>query len=56
MQTAQTKTVAKTVENMINEIGLLRQLVAIDCMPIELQQARHLLRQLDERLKKDVQK
>ena len=49
---AHKKTVAKTVEAMINEIGKLRQMVAIDDMPAELQQARHLLRVLDEKLNK----
>ena len=49
---AHKKTVAKTVEAMINEIGKLRQMVAIDNMPDELQQARHLLRVLDEKLNK----
>jgi hypothetical protein len=38
--------VKQTVINMINEIGLLRKLVAIDSMPYKLQQARLLLREL----------
>ena len=54
MQTAQAKTVAKTVQNMINEIGLLRKVVEIDSMPVELQEARYLLRQLDEKLSRMV--
>lgn len=39
-----------TVEAMINEIGQLRKLMAIDSMPIELQQVRQLLRVLEAKL------
>ena len=42
--------VAQTVERMINEIGQLRLLVAIDSMPEKLQQVRQLLRELDAEL------
>lgn len=52
MQAATTKTVAQTVQNMINEIGMLRKIVEIDSMPVELQQVRQLLRQLDEKISK----
>ncbi|MCG5512811.1 hypothetical protein [Ectothiorhodospira shaposhnikovii] len=38
------------VQAMINEIGELRMLVAIDSMPEKLQKARQLLRELDEEL------
>ncbi len=40
-------TVHKTVKNMIDEIGQLRVLVAIDNMPEKLQRVRQLLRELD---------
>ena len=42
--------VRDTVEAMINEIGKLRLLVAIDNMPFKLQEVRQLLRELDEEL------
>jgi hypothetical protein len=41
-----------TVEAMLDQIGLLRKLMAIDNMPVELQQARQLLRVLDAKLNK----
>lgn len=44
------KTVHETVKAMINEIGELRQFVAIDSMPDKLQQVRQLLRELDYEL------
>lgn len=44
---AHKETVKATVEAMINEIGKLRQFVAIDSMPTKLQQVRQLLRELD---------
>lgn len=47
---AQSKTVHQTVQNMIGEIGKLRQLVAIDNMPEELQKIRQMLRELDYKL------
>jgi hypothetical protein len=50
MTKASSMTVAKTVTQMINLIGELRLLVAIDSMPLELQKARQLLRQLDAKL------
>lgn len=49
---ATTPAVKETVHNMLNEIGKLRLLVALDNMPIELQQVRQLLRQLEARLEK----
>lgn len=47
MNTATDKTIHETVQAMIGEIGKLRQLVAIDSMPLKLQQVRQLLRELD---------
>ena len=41
-----------TVEAMLNQIGLLRKLMAIDSMPVELQEVRQLLRVLDAKLNK----
>lgn len=42
--------VKATVKAMINEIGKLRLLVAIDSMPVKLQSVRQLLRELDAEL------
>ena len=42
----------KTVTAMIDEIGKLRLVVAIDSMPAKLQQIRQLLRELDAELNK----
>lgn len=39
--------VHKAIQAMINEVGQLRMLVAIDSMPEKLQRARQLLRELD---------
>jgi hypothetical protein len=41
-----------TVEAMLDQIGLLRKLVAIDSMPLKLQQVRQLLRELNAELDK----
>lgn len=41
-----------TVEAMLDQIGLLRKLVAIDNMPVKLQQVRQLLRELNAELDK----
>ena len=40
----------EAVKAMINEVGSLRMLVAIDSMPEKLQKARQLLRELDDEL------
>lgn len=37
----------KAIQAMINEVGQLRLLVAIDSMPEKLQRVRQLLRELD---------
>lgn len=37
----------QAIQNMINEIGQLRMLVAIDSIPEKLQRVRQLLRELD---------
>lgn len=50
MTSATIATVLKTVEAMRGEIGLLRQLVAIDNMPLKLQTVRHLLMELEVEL------
>jgi hypothetical protein len=42
--------VKATVEAMIDELGKLRQFMAIDSMPYKLQQVRQLLRELDYEL------
>lgn len=47
MSDAHDAAVHKAVQAMINEIGQLRMLVAIDSMPHKLQQVRQLLRELD---------
>jgi hypothetical protein len=54
MTTATTPAIKQTIEAMLNEIGQLRKLVALDNMPEELQQARQLLRLLDAKLNKTI--
>lgn len=52
MNAPTTPAVKQTIEAMLNEIGMLRKIVAIDSMPDKLQQVRQLLRELDAELSK----
>ena len=52
MTSPTTSAVKQTVAAMINELGMLRKLVALDNQPIELLQIRQLLRELDAKLPK----
>lgn len=52
MNAPTTPAIKQTVAAMLNEIGMLRKVVALDSMPIKLQQVRQLLRELDAELSK----